>query len=99
MPMPERCWTVSCARCDVLVGVVEGGRFIHTQDCPQPLAIASGTMRCCGCGGELTVTEQPVIGAIDDFDDDDAELEDAPNVRLLSSEPLALRRREARRIH
>ncbi len=99
MPLPERCWTVSCARCDVLVGVVDGGRFIHNPDCGHPLAIAGGTMRCCGCGGELTVTEQPVLDAIDELDDEEAELEDLPNVRLLSIEPLALRRREARQGH
>src|SRR5438034_780073 len=99
MPLPERCWTVSCARCDVLVGVVDGGRFIHNPDCAHPLAIAGGTMRCCGCGGELTVTEQPVIGGLDDLDDDDGDLEAAPGVRRLVREPLELRRREARRGH
>lgn len=96
MPMLERCWTVSCARCDVLVGVVDGGRFIHNPDCEFPLAIAGGTMRCCGCGGELTMTEQPVVVALDEFDDD-AELDELPNVRVLSMAPLELRRREARR--
>jgi hypothetical protein len=99
MPMPERRWTVSCARCDVLVGIVDGGRFIHNPDCAHPLAISGGTMRCCGCGGELTVTEQPVLSTLDELDDEDADFEDVPNVRRLSPEPLELRRREARRGH
>jgi hypothetical protein len=94
MPLPERSWTVSCTRCDILVGVVDGGRFIHNPDCIHPRAIAGGTMRCCGCGGTLTLAEQPVLGAIDDLDDDDdSELEDSPGVRPFMSEPLELRRR------
>jgi hypothetical protein len=97
----ERCWTVSCARCDVLVGIVDGGRFVHNPDCAQPLSIGRGVMRCCDCGGELTVTEQTVVGALDEIEDDDedefAGFEDAPGVRLLTFEPTARRPREARR--
>jgi hypothetical protein len=83
--------------CDVLVGVVDGGRFIHNPDCAQPLSIGRGTMRCCDCGGELTVTEQTVVGASDEIEDDDAEFDDVPNVRLLSFGPSAPAPREARR--
>jgi|SRR5581483_12162449 len=101
MPLPERCWTVSCARCDVLIGVVDGRRFIHNPACAQPLAIGRGTMRCCQCGGDLTVTEQPGTGAVAEAEDDDLELDepevdDEPSVRLLPFEP-SPRTREARR--
>jgi len=91
--------------CDVLVGVVNGGRFIHNPDCARPLAIGEGVMRCCDCGGELTITEQTVVSAIDEIEDDDAdmadyyEFESAPNVRVLAFEPVAFRTREARQGH
>src|SRR5262245_20626851 len=99
MPSGERCWTVSCARCNVLVGVVDGGRFIHNPDCSQPLAISRGAMRCCDCGGELSVIEQTVLGTIDEAEDDADELyeyeyEAAPNVRVLAFEPIELRTRD-----
>jgi hypothetical protein len=54
-------------------------------------------MRCCECGGELTVTEQTVVGASDEIEDDDDEFEDVPNVRLLSFGPAARTPREALR--
>ena len=99
MPLPKRCWTVSCARCDVLVGIVDAGRFIHNPDCTHPLAIAGGTMRCCGCGGDLTVTEQPVVGTLDDLDDDDVDLDDVEQVRPFMGEPVMLRRHGAHSGH
>jgi len=65
-------------------------------------------MRCCACGGELTVTEQTVVGAHDEIDDDDGEYgewdafgeSDAmPAVRLLTFAPVGRDAREARRGH
>jgi hypothetical protein len=99
----ERCWTVSCARCDVLVGIVDGGRFVHNPDCAQPLSIGRGVMRCCDCGGELTVTEQTVVEATDEIEDDDddelADYDGAPLVRLLAFQPTSRGPREAGRGH
>ena len=59
MPLSAHAWTVLCRGCDLVVGIVEDGRFEHDPTCSQPLAIGAGTMRCCQCGGSLTAGQRP----------------------------------------
>src|SRR6187397_738017 len=90
MEQSDRRWTVSCAACDIVIGSVDKGRFVHDPACPEPQVIGRGTMRCCRCGGTLAVVEvsgEPSEG-----------VEDAPPPRLhdLAIGLSALRAREAR---
>jgi hypothetical protein len=62
MPLPQQSWTVSCRACDLVIGAVEGGRFVHDEACAQPLAIGTGQLRCCQCGGRLVGEAHPVAG-------------------------------------
>ena len=55
MQPADRRWTVSCAACEIVIGFVEGGHFVHDPACAQPLSIGRGTMRCCRCAGRLSV--------------------------------------------
>lgn len=61
MPLPARSWTVSCPACDLVVGAVEDGRFVHDPACSRPLAIGAGLLRCCRCGGTLTGDPRPSV--------------------------------------
>jgi len=60
MPLSAHAWTVLCRACDLVVGTVEDGRFVHDPTCTRPLAIGAGTMRCCQCAGPLTARQRPV---------------------------------------
>jgi hypothetical protein len=60
MPLPSRSWTVSCRTCDLIIGTVEDGRFVHEQACTAPLAIGAGLLRCCQCGGPLAGDPRPL---------------------------------------
>lgn len=60
MPLPARSWTVSCHSCNLVIGAVEGGRFVHDATCTEPLTIGAGLLRCCRCGGRLTGVAQAV---------------------------------------
>ena len=60
MPLPTRSWTVSCRACDLVIGAVEGGRFVHDPACTGPLAIGTGVLRCCQCGGPLAGDPRPL---------------------------------------
>jgi len=60
MPLPARSWTVSCRACDLVIGSVEDGRFVHDQTCTRPLAIGAGLLRCCQCGGPLVGDPRPL---------------------------------------
>jgi hypothetical protein len=64
MPLPAQMWTVSCLVCEIVVGEVEGGRFVHDPDCARPLAIGAGLMRCCQCGGRLTGVAQAAVEVV-----------------------------------
>ena len=72
MPLPTRSWTVSCRACDLVIGTVEDGRFVHDQACARPLAIGAGLLRCCQCGGSLAGDPRPLAPL--------ADAEDAPAV-------------------
>jgi hypothetical protein len=78
MPLPSPSWTVSCRACDLVIGTVEGGRFVHDPACAHPLAIGSGLLRCCQCGGRLAGDPRPLAVVVDDEDDDAPEFEIAP---------------------
>ena len=60
MLLPARSWTVSCRACDLVIGTVEDGRFVHDQACTRPLAIGAGLLRCCQCGGSLAGDPRPL---------------------------------------
>jgi len=60
MPSSADAWTVLCRACDLVIGTVEDGRFVHDPSCTRPLAIGAGLLRCCQCGGRLTVDPRPV---------------------------------------
>jgi hypothetical protein len=74
MPLSKQSWTVSCRACDLVIGAVEAGRFVHDPDCTQPLSIGSGMLRCCQCGGRLIGEAQPV---------EEPEIEEPPAVSIL----------------
>ena len=61
MPLPAQSWTVSCRACNLVIGAVEGGRFVHDAACTEPLSIAAGLLRCCQCGGRLDGVAQPAV--------------------------------------
>ena len=71
MPLPARSWTVSCRACDLVIGTVEDGRFVHDQACTRPLAIGSGLLRCCQCGGSLAGDPRP-LASIEELEDERA---------------------------
>lgn len=72
MPLSAHAWTVLCRACDLVIGTVEDGRFVHDPTCPRPLAIGAGLMRCCQCGGRLTAGQRPVVTPdLDDLEDED----------------------------
>ena len=66
MPLPARSWTVSCRACDLVIGSVEGGRFVHDPSCTRPLVIGAGLLRCCQCGGALAGDPRPLAPLVDD---------------------------------
>jgi len=63
MPLSAHAWTVLCRACDLVVGTVEDGRYVHDPTCTSPLAIGAGLMRCCKCGGRLTAGDRPIVAA------------------------------------
>jgi hypothetical protein len=65
MPLPARSWTVSCRACDLVIGAVVGGRFVHDPACTRPLAIGAGLLRCCQCGGRLAADSLPLTPPVD----------------------------------
>ena len=77
MPLSAHAWTVLCRACDLVIGTVEDGRFVHDPTCTRPLAIGAGVMRCCQCGGRLTAGPRPVAAP------DLADLEEEPPASVL----------------
>ena len=69
MSLPTRSWTVSCRTCDLVIGTVEGGRFVHDPTCSRPLAIGVGSLRCCQCGGALAGDPRPLAPVVDEADE------------------------------
>jgi hypothetical protein len=65
MPLPARSWTVSCRACDLVIGTVEDGHFVHDETCTKPLAIGAGLLRCCQCGGSLAGDPRPLAPLAD----------------------------------
>jgi hypothetical protein len=63
MQLPAQSWTVSCRACDLVIGAVEGGRFVHDAACAEPLSIGAGLLRCCQCGGRLDGVAQSAVVA------------------------------------
>lgn len=81
MLLPAQSWTVSCPACNLVIGAIEGGRFVHDAACCQPLTIGAGLLRCCQCGGRLAgLAHRPAIvaAAADAFEDVLDEFEDTP---------------------
>jgi hypothetical protein len=70
MSLPQQSWTVSCRACDLVIGAVEDGRFLHDEACTEPLAIGTGQLRCCRCGGRL-VGEARAVAAPTHSDDEE----------------------------
>jgi hypothetical protein len=71
MPLSAHAWTVLCRACDLVIGSVEDGRFVHDPTCNRPLSIGAGVMRCCQCGGRLSPGQRPVtVPDHSDFDDE-----------------------------
>ena len=66
MSLPARTWTVSCRACDLVIGSIEGGHFVHDPSCTRPLAIGDGLLRCCQCGGLLDGDPRPFAPLVDD---------------------------------
>jgi hypothetical protein len=89
MPSSAQSWTVSCRACDLVIGAVEDGRFVHDPMCTRPLAIGAGLLRCCQCGGRLDAEALPFAAT--------EEIDEAPAVHLLRFVPMALREDEARK--
>lgn len=75
MPLPDQSWTVSCPACNLVIGTVEGGRFVHDSACARPLAIGAGLLRCCQCGGRLTAQAHRTV-TVTAADAPDDEFED-----------------------
>ena len=66
-PAPR--WDARCAGCDLTIGSVEDGRFVHDLDCRRPLRIQRGALACCQCGGPLqarpsAAVEQAVVDSV-----------------------------------
>jgi hypothetical protein len=91
MPLSAHAWTVLCRACDLVIGTVEDGRFEHDPTCASPLAIGTGVMRCCQCGGRLTAGQRPVPAP----ERDDDEEEEAPAF-VLRFRPSSLAEGDAR---
>ena len=73
MPLSAHAWTVLCRACDLVIGTVEDGRFEHDPTCASPLAIGTGVMRCCQCGGRLTAGQRPAAAPdVPDLNDEAA---------------------------
>ena len=84
MPLSAHAWTVLCRACDLMIGTVEDGRFVHDPTCTRPLAIGAGLMRCCQCGGRLTAGQRPVVAPdLDELDDDLADAAPAMILRFM----------------
>ena len=102
MAWSDRRWTALCKRCNLVIGVVDGGRFIHDPDCTQPLAIGRGTigrgtLRCCRCNGSLTVVEEPNQRVPRyDADLDDLDEADLGSAQSAVAGPTVFRLRQAR---
>jgi hypothetical protein len=92
MPSSAHAWTVLCRACDLVIGTVEDGRFLHDPACTSPLAIGAGLMRCCQCGGRLTPDAWPVA----EQDVDEHDVEDLPPASLLLFMPSGLSGRDTR---
>ena len=75
MPLSARSWTVSCRACDLVIGTVEDGRFVHDPACTRPLSIGAGLLRCCQCGGSLAGDPRPLAPL--------ADADDEPEIPLL----------------
>ena len=60
-----RIWEVACRQCELTVGRLVGGRFIHDTSCPLPQRIAGGALRCCRCGGAVHPEEISVADALE----------------------------------
>jgi len=71
MPLSTHAWTVLCRACDLVIGTVEDGCFVHDPSCARPLAIGAGVMRCCQCSGRLTAGERPIVAPeLDELEDE-----------------------------
>lgn len=81
MPLPAQSWTVSCRACNLVIGAVEGGRFVHDAACTEPLSIGAGLLRCCQCGGRLDGVASPAV--IVDVQFDDTFADDLPAATIL----------------
>ena len=81
MPLPAQSWTVSCRACNLVIGAVEGGRFVHDAACAEPLSIGAGLLRCCQCGGRLDGVASPSV-VVDVVFDDEFEIE-LPSATIL----------------
>src|SRR5215207_10345799 len=92
MPSSSHAWTVLCRACDLVIGTVEDGRFVHDPVCTSPLAIGAGLMRCCQCGGRLTPNALPVA----EQDADEQDLEELPPASVLRFMRSALSERDTR---
>lgn len=57
-------WEVACRSCELTVGRVDGGRFVHDPDCALPQRIAGGALRCCRCGGPVYPEEISIADAL-----------------------------------
>src|SRR3954451_20510872 len=98
MPSSSPAWTVLCRACDLIIGTVEDGRFVHDPACASPLAIGAGLVRCCQCGGRLTTDAQsPAAHDVNEQDLDAQDVEDLPPASVLRFVPLGLGERDARR--
>ncbi len=53
-------WEVRCAGCDIAIGKILGGRFIHDPSCTLPRRIEGGSFKCCRCGGSLEGEKRPM---------------------------------------
>lgn len=92
MPLSAYAWTVLCRACDLVIGSVEDGRFVHDPTCTRPLAIGAGLMRCCQCGGRLSPGQRPAA-APEPSDLD----QDVPPPSVIRFLPSAIAKGEARR--
>src|SRR4051794_21496486 len=98
MPSSSHAWTVLCRACDLVIGTVEDGRFVHDPACASPLAIGAGLMRCCQCGGRLTPDAQSLAAqGVDEQDVDDQDVEDLPPAAMLPFVRPGLGERDTRR--
>jgi len=98
MPSSSHAWTVLCRACDLVIGTVEDGCFVHDPACVSPLAIGAGLMRCCQCGGRLTPDAQFIVAHdVDEQDADEHDVEDLPPASMLRFVRPGLGERDTRR--